>query len=156
MFGNSLRRAWVRAAPTIIKPRPVAARGTKTGAMSSAAGRIRPIAASTSSRPRPFTVLSEKSSAQPWPVAASLALGWVSFIVPPARKTTASRPATVQRNVRIGELHMRAPPGDRARPGRSVVTQDQVRQLGPGADPELGIDLRQVGLDGAPADVELV
>jgi hypothetical protein len=91
----------VIAAPTISATRPTAASGTSTGTMSRAAGRIRPIAASTSRAPTSFTVPGEKSSTQPM-VAASFSFGCVSFVRPAAKKATASTPAMIHRTTFIG------------------------------------------------------
>jgi hypothetical protein len=84
-------------APSISNTRPTAASGTRTGAMSSAAGRIRPIAARTSRVPMALTVPAPKSSTHPRPEVASFCLGRVSFMAPLARKTTASSPAMIHR-----------------------------------------------------------
>jgi len=102
------------------------------------------------SRPRPFTVLSE--SPRPSLAGPATCLGRVSSSS--RRGRDGNRPATVQRNVFIGDRPFggrgRVQPVPRygssprvrivnstwcsarrrARPGRSVVTQDQVRQLG--------------------------
>src|SRR5215216_798103 len=61
----SRRRTCVMNAPTISNTRPTAASGTRTGAMSSVAGRIRPTAARTSRVPMALMLLPLKSSTPP-------------------------------------------------------------------------------------------
>src|ERR687897_2335152 len=94
----SLRRRRVIAAPTISNTRPTAASGTRTGAMSSAAGRIRPTAARTSRTPMALTAPALKSSTHPPPgLAANFSLGRISLATPAARKITANSPAAIHR-----------------------------------------------------------
>jgi hypothetical protein len=82
-------------APTISTIRPTAASGTSTGAMPSAAGRVRPTAARTSRVPMALAAPALKSSTHPMPKAASFSLGRVSFRAPLARTATASSPAMI-------------------------------------------------------------
>src|SRR3954452_21379644 len=80
MFLVSPRRAWVMAAPIISSIRPTAARGTMIGAMSRAAGRTRPTAASTSRVPISLSISGEKSSVHAmFGEAASFSLDCTSF-----------------------------------------------------------------------------
>src|SRR5262249_7868184 len=81
-------------APAISNARPTAASGTRTGAISSAAGRIRPTAASTSRTPIALMLPALKSLTHPH-LAGSFCLGWPSFAAPLARKTAASNPAVI-------------------------------------------------------------
>src|SRR4051794_20169913 len=92
----SCRRRCVTIAPAMSRTRPVAASGTRMGAMPRAAGTIRPTAARTSATPMAFTPGVLKRSAHCM-VLASFSRGWVSFCTPLARNRTARIAAMIQR-----------------------------------------------------------
>src|SRR5690348_14627659 len=73
---------------------PTAATGVSTGAMSSARGRISPIAPSTSTAPSALSRGSGQVLAQAM-VLSSFSFGTATFIVPASRNTAASTPAKI-------------------------------------------------------------
>src|SRR6266576_2569979 len=96
----SPRRRRMITAPVNSNTAPVAASGTRTGAMPSAAGTIRPAAARNSRAPMALRAPGLKSSthleAAP-PIPASFSLGTNSLVLLATRKTTARIPATIHR-----------------------------------------------------------
>lgn len=84
------------------EPRPdvglTAVTGTRAGAMSTTAGRIRPTAASSSRTPRLFRKPTLTCAVQPPPgAAASFSRGTKVLVTPPARATAASSAAPIHR-----------------------------------------------------------
>src|SRR6185312_5630366 len=96
----SPRRRRTITAPVNSNTAPVAASGTRTGAMPSAAGTIRPTAARNSRAPMALRAPGLKSSthleAAP-PIPANFSLGTNSLVLLLTRKTTARIPATIHR-----------------------------------------------------------
>src|SRR6266566_4295400 len=96
----SPRRKRMITAPANSNTAPVAASGTRTGAMPSAAGTIRPAAARNSRAPMALRAPGLKSSthleAAP-PIPTSFSLGTNTLVLLATRKTTARIPATIHR-----------------------------------------------------------
>src|SRR5262249_21294193 len=96
----SPRRRRMITAPANSNTAPVAASGTRIGAMPSAAGTIRPTAARSSRAPMALRAPGLKSSthleAAP-PIPANFSLGTNSLVLLLTRKTTARIPATIHR-----------------------------------------------------------
>ena len=88
IIGISLSRAWVKIAPVMRKPKPVAAKGTRIRPVSKIRGRARARAANASSTPIAFTYHKDTSLTQAI-LVSSLVLSCIIFMAPARTKTAA-------------------------------------------------------------------